>query len=230
MWQGIPIPYGASLDTLKAIVDGPVPERWAAFRALEATPGADALATLVHYASSPDPHVRRAAIEGIGRHADGRLASEAVCDALREAEPFVVQTACRAASTLGLSDTHDLVRLLLLSSSTDTRCAAIAAVDSLWRESDYEAVLRLFKTDPSEDVRKQAAWTLRAHVTVAAWAELFELWWDDPLPRYRTWACEVASAFGTADVAPRLSALANDNNGHVRTAAERALRGTAGAG
>lgn len=229
-WQGIAIPYGASLEALKAAIDGPVPERWAAFRALAATPGTDALHALVEYAISMDPHVRRAAIEGIGSHSEGRLAIPAVCNALDDSDQFVVRTACIAAAALVARDAHDRIHRLLLDPSPDTRCTAVAALEHLWRESDYPAVLLVFRSDTSLDTRKQAAWTLRANVTSTTWRELFGLWCDAELARYRAWSCELAETFGTAAQVPTLEALARDKDGHVRAAAARALRRVTEAG
>lgn len=223
-WQGTAIPYNASLDELKAAIDGSTPERWAAFQALQSMPGPDVLETLAGYASSSDPLVRRAAIESIGSHPDGFHAGPSVCNALRDPEQFVCRAACNAAATLRLSGAHDLVQSLLASSSPATRCAAIAALNTLWRKSDYTEILELFINDPSDDVRKIAAWALRAHSINENWRELFMIWRNNEPPRYRIWACELAAEFGPDEVAPHLETLANDKDGHVRAAAAKALR------
>src|ERR1051325_9623011 len=44
-----------------------------------------------------------------------------------------------------------------------------------------------------------------------------------PVHRHRTWACESAGEFGVPDVAKQLSLLRNDQDGHVRHAAKKAL-------
>jgi len=223
-WHGTAIPFSASLEELKATIDGSTPARWAAFQALQSMPGPDALETLAGYASSSDPHVRRAAIESIGSHPDGSHAEPLVCNALRDPEQFVLRAACNAAATLRLSGAHELLQSLLASSSPATRCAAIAALNTLWRISDYTAILQLFTNDPSDNVRKGAAWALRTHSTSENWRELFIIWRNSEPPRYRIWSCELAAEFGPGEVAPHLETLANDKNGHVRAAAAKALR------
>jgi hypothetical protein len=43
-WNGVEVPYGASVDHLATLVGGSTPERWAAFVALAHMPGESALA------------------------------------------------------------------------------------------------------------------------------------------------------------------------------------------
>jgi hypothetical protein len=46
LWNGIEVPYGASVEELARWTDGPAPQRWAAFVALAHTPGDSALEPL----------------------------------------------------------------------------------------------------------------------------------------------------------------------------------------
>ena len=66
VWNGVQVPYGATVEELAHLVDGPIPARWAAFVALAHTSGEPALAVLRASAESPNPHVRRIAVEAIG--------------------------------------------------------------------------------------------------------------------------------------------------------------------
>jgi HEAT repeat protein len=84
-------------------------------------------------------------------------------------------------------------------------------------------VFDTFRTDRSPEVRKEAAWTLRRHVTKETWRTLFDAWHHDSLHRHRCWACEIAADFGGPDLAESLSQLANDEDGLVRRAAKDAL-------
>ncbi len=53
---------------------------------------------------------------------------------------------------------------------------------------------------------------------------LFEAWRVDPLARHRVWACELVEKFSDPAGAVALEALRADRDGHVRDAANRALR------
>ncbi len=231
IWNGISIPYGAPLSELRALLEGPVPERWAAFYAVAATPGREALDLLLQYGNSPDHHVRRAALEAIGHHSEGRLAADIVLAALQDDSAFVVRTACAAAAELGLLKAHERLRALLTDDPEEqTRWAAVDALAVLWETSDHDALVTSFTTDKSDEVRKRAAWALRERVTRETWLQLFTLWRDAALPRYRTWACELAGTFGGAAQVEDLERLSQDDNGHVRSAAHRALQWLQGAG
>ncbi len=59
-WNGVPVPYGASLADLRARAESSGPEAWAALIALSASAEPAALEVIVAATRSPDPHVRRA--------------------------------------------------------------------------------------------------------------------------------------------------------------------------
>lgn len=111
---------------------------------------------------------------------------------------------------------------LLSSPLESTRQAALCALETLGQDKDFDAVLRIFEADPSKAVRKQAAWNLRSAAASRNWRRLFSIWYADEQPRHRQWACELAQAFGDADVLPQLVLLSGDANGHVRKAAHLA--------
>jgi hypothetical protein len=209
--------------TLRALIAGEGPLRWAAFCALERLPGSDVLAALRDYAQSGDASVRRTAIETIGKHPEGRALSATVCAALQDQEPIVVNTACGAAAELGLEQAHDPIVVLLTRASSATRSRAIQALKHLWRPEDFAAVLAIFTKDRLPNLRKEAAWVLHQHASEAHWPVLFELWSQGELDRYRLWAAQLAERFAGPAQARDLERLAHDPNGHVRKAAQRAL-------
>jgi len=224
VWNGTEVPYGEDVAELAKRIHGPAPARWAAFVALAHAPGPSALAVLKDSLGSPDAHVRRIAVEAIGVHAEGMSLGTAVRSLLSDRDPIVVREACEAAGRQHLRDAHDSVARLLNAEDAPTRAAAVRALRELWREADFERVLRAFTSDASDGVRKEAAWTLRSVVSAANWRVLFGLWQVDPLPRHRGWACEMAVEFGGREVLPALQQLAADVDGHVRDRAAQALR------
>lgn len=104
----------------------------------------------------------------------------------------------------------------------DLRDVALGALRGLWTTADFDPVWRLYKEDPLERVRRNAAFLLREHADLPNWSTLFEAWWNDPLPRLRVWAIELAEQFGEGSLPP-LHPLLQDPDGHVRRAASRAL-------
>jgi hypothetical protein len=143
---------------------------------------------------------------------------------LSDRDPVVVRAACQAAGRQHLVDAHDFVARLLDADDASTRAAAVGALRELWREADFERVFGAFTSDASDEVRKEAAWTLRSATSAANWRALFGIWQVDPLPRHRKWACELAAEFGGREDLPALHHLTGDVNGHVRDHAVQALR------
>jgi HEAT repeat protein len=124
---------------------------------------------------------------------------------------------------LGLAEAHDDLLALLSSREAATRQAAVGALASFWRAGDFAPVLRLSLSDPSQAVRRDAAWSLRATAGAETWRELFEVWKEDQSPRLRLWACQLAGEYGDEHMKTALEALARDQDGHVRKAVARIL-------
>lgn len=222
--NGVAVPYDVPVSELRTHLRPPGPLAWAACIALGQHPGRDAFALLVDLADSPDWRYRRAAVEALAGHQLGREAAALLGKRLGDPSPYVVRTACRAVALLGLHSLHDAVAVLLRAREAPTRTEALAALATLWQPTDFEPVFVCLRLDPSAEVRKRAAWTLRTNASAASWRRLFDTWRRDPLPRHRTWAAELAAALGGREVEPPLQELLEDPNGHVRKAAQDALR------
>jgi HEAT repeat protein len=172
---------------------------------------------------SPDPYVRRAAAEAIGQHSEGRQLQSVLLDLALDPNEYVVRSACEAVANLGIEAAHDRLVSLLRSGESVTRCAAVRALRRIWRESDFAEVFRMSVHDISDEVAKEAAWTLRERATALNWPALFHEWRTHSIPRHRVWACELAAAFGGFGALSQVRQLLGDADGHVRRMAADAL-------
>lgn len=223
IWNGIEVPYDATVQELKTLALGPAPACWAAFVALSQKPEAEALHILEDFARSPDSFVRRAAAEGLGRHPSGNQAVPALVACLQDSSEYVVRSACEAVAELRVDEAHEHVVRLVASSIEATRKAALRTLRSIWQEQDFALVFSVFRNDQSETVQNEAAWTMRDVAAETNWGPLFSLWAQDHRPRHRLWACEIAGSYGGPDVIPSLIELSKDTDGHVRRMALRAV-------
>jgi HEAT repeat protein len=164
------------------------------------------------------------AVEAIGIHPEGNRLHDTLCRLLSDADGLVVRSACEAAAVKRVTAAHDSILRLIDAEEESTRIVSLHALRALWQESDFERVFRAFSSDGSTAVRKEAAWTLRSNASPSTWRRLFEVWRASSLPRYREWACELASAYGSSNVLPDLRRLVNDTDGHVRKRAAQAVR------
>ncbi len=222
-FNGVPIPYGASVAQLLGMIESSGPEKWAAIVALAHCDADEALHLLANLAQSSDTYTRRAAIVAIGRHARGHVLGQLVCKRLEDSSEYVAWAACEAAAALKLRAAHGGIQNLLKHRSQALRLAAVQALAVLWRNSDFSKVFQLMQSDPADKVRKEAAWTLRKRARRSNWRLLFDTWRREHPPRHRVWACELAETFGASEILPFLAQLAADRDGHVRKAAGRAI-------
>jgi hypothetical protein len=224
-WNGHPVPLSASLSELAEVLAEPPPKCWPAFVALGRRAEDASLAMLVAEANGRDPYRRRAAIEAIGNHAKGAAAAEIVRDRLFDADGPVVRAAIAAAQRISDTGSHDRIADLLRDADTETRIAALLALAVLWLPVDFEHILAIAQGDADERVRREAGFTLRRHAGVEEWHRLADLWIASDLPRERVWACELVEGFGAiADDMALAARLTADEDGHVRRAADRAVR------
>jgi HEAT repeat protein len=223
MLNGIRIPYAADIEDLRLELRNPGPEAWAACVALGHKSEWAALEILTELGHSEDWRFRRAAIEAIAAHPFAYTRAELLCRSLGDPSQFVVRTACQVAGQLKLDCAHDYLLELASSRLRATRIAALGALERMWQPSDFELVFSIFLRDPSKEVRRRAAWTIRRNVDEENWERVFEVWRTDSLHRHRVWACEVAAKFGDHNHIARLSGLLEDADGHVRKAARKSI-------
>ena len=204
--------------------DAKLPATHEAIRALGPRNDAEALVALAAAAALDDQFLRRTAVEIIGHHLRGRELSTIILNGLRDPSQYVVRTACDVVAEWGLKEAHDLILSLLANGSESTRRSALRALGSIWADTDFPSVFKIFSGDSEIDVRKEAAWILRQQATVTTWRAVFEALCTDELARHRQWACELAERFSGPELVPVLSPYLSDVDGHVRKAAARAMQ------
>jgi len=204
--------------------DAKLPVTYEAIRALGLRNDAEALVTLAAVAAVDDQFLRRTAVEIIGRHPRGRELGTVILSALHDPSEYVVRTACDVVEKWSLREAHDLVLPLLANDSWATRRSALRALGSIWTETDFPSIFKMFSGDSEIDVRREAGWVLRLQATSTTWQTIFEAFRTDGPARHRQWACELAERFSGPETLPVLLPLLSDLDGHVRKAAARAVQ------
>lgn len=224
-WDGVPIPYDRPVEELRQIIEsGVMGERWASFCALAADNSKPSLELLSEYAGSSDPHIRRAAIEAIGDNQNGESLAAVIRNAMVDESPVVVRTALNSAIRLKLYDLCADILNLVESLDFRTQDSALRAIEMLWHPGCFDTVFKIFCSTPDDAVRKAAGFALHRNVDESHWKTLFQAWHADPLPRHRSWACELTFRFGLGEHQTELESLTTDSDGHVRKSALKALQ------
>jgi HEAT repeat protein len=195
-----------------------------AIRELAHQEDAAALNALAEAATVEDQFTRRTAMEVIGRHPQGGELGTVILSALCDPSEYVVRTACEVVAQWELNEAHELVVALLAKASKATRQTAIRTLGTIWVDTDFPLIFRIYTNASEIDVRREAAWVLRRRAASIHWRTLFDAFYMDELPRHRQWACELAETFSGPDIRPALSQLSLDVDGHVRKAALQAIR------
>ena len=214
--NGVPVPYGATVEELRRRLSEPGPTAWAAFAALSDTPGTDALRLLIDYTRSADWRYRRLAVEAISCHALALEAADVLVSALKDSNTYVVTAGCRAVACHCSPQAHTWLVSLLSHTEPLVRAAAIEALARLWDTQDFEIVKRLSTFDASSEVRKEAARTLMLSADASNWRELYALWRASRVGHYRLWAVKLAYQFGGEESGQLLEGFQDDQDGHVR--------------
>lgn len=170
-----------------------------------------------------DQFERRSAVAAIGLGTRDAVVEAIIVQALRDPSEYVARAACEVVEKWALLAGRDAVVLLLRDKASLTRRAAIRTFLTIGTAADLPLLLQVFKVDKAQDVRREAAWVLWGTASAATWRSIFALFADDATPRHRVWACQLAERFGGPAERGILQRLADDPDGHVRTAAQRGL-------
>jgi hypothetical protein len=222
--NGVPVPYDTSVAELRKMVNIPGPDAWAAIRSLAEKSEPEALGILGSLTRSKDWRFRRSAVEAIGISPLGHKSQEIVCNLLSDPSSYVMRAAIEAAANQKISCAHNEILKLMKAAEENTRIVALHALMDLWQPSDFDLVFDRYSHDPSDRVKKQAAWTIHENLDSQNWRRIFLAWINDPVPRHRIWACELAEKFGIRSDLTVLQPLINDPNGHVRRAVAKVSR------
>lgn len=221
--NGVPIPRALSTPDLAALTLGDGDTRWAAFAALGEREDDGSVATLVTATHAPDSTTRRAACEALATQPRSADVVARVRALLHDTDVHVVRTACAAVAAWHRLEFHARVIELLGDRDPSTRETAARALNELWLPVDFPTLLATFASDESPSVRQAAATVLLGHADASTWRRLFDTWTRDPGADLRTAACNLAARFGEVSLLPLLHPLLSDPNGHVRSAAARAI-------
>jgi len=221
-YNGVTVPYEASLDTLEKEIHTPNTKAWAAFMALAHKKEPEALDILITSTRSDNFLIRHSAVKAIGYNKHGQKASEIVCALLDDEYKFVVLSAIEAAQNLKLDCAHEKIINFVKKPDEETKVTALEALSTLWQKSDFQIVFERYLYDSSDEVKKQAAHTLANNVDRDNRQPIFLTWKTDPIPRHRIWACRIFEDFGKKSDITSLNDLLEDKDGHVRKAAARA--------
>jgi HEAT repeat protein len=194
--NGEPIPYDLPIEELRRQLQAAGPHAWATVEALGYHTSPDAFTILLQLLNSSDWRYRRSALEAIVHHPLVNTRQEKICQLLNDPSVYVIRTACEVVGKIKAE--HGLPQLKNLLSSTDpeTRIAVIRAFPYLWEPGLFDRVLEVFLTDPSDLVKKAAAWVLMGAADETNWERLFDIWKKDQLARHRKWACQLAKRYG----------------------------------
>jgi HEAT repeat protein len=221
--NGISVPYEEPAEVLRGQLQPAGPRAWAAMLALGYHPSSDAFAILLDQLSSPDWRYRRSALDAIPHHPLVNAAQDKIGQLLTDPSAYVRRTACVAIGKLQARQFLPQLMSWLSSHDIQDRSTVLDVLPSIWEASLFEPVLRVFRLDDAEKVRRKAGFILRDTVEENHWRILFDLWKQGPLSRYRVWTCQLVEQFGKGECDLELQDLLKDRDGHVRKAARKAL-------
>ena len=217
--NGVPVPYGATVEELRLKLKESGPIAWAAFEALSHTLGKGAVQSLNDLPCSLDWRYRRCAVEAISDHVLILVSAGILTHALEDQNVYAVITACRAVGHHRISTAHTQIVNLLAHAESSVREVAVEALAAVWQPQDFDTVIRLYLFDCSPEVSKCSAYALNQNATSATWRPLYNLWQGSSVACYRLCAVQLVHRYGGQEKGQLLGCFQSDEDGHVRKAA-----------
>jgi len=223
--NGVIVPYNLGINELQTMLLKDLPSFTVSCAVLSYMGDNESLQILTDLLKLSDLCRRRLAVEAIGNHALGKLASKELLCSLDDKVEYVVRTTCNSIGKLALKQAHEKILLIIQNKKYEsyTRKLAVSCLNAIWEESDFPLIKDIFYKETSKEVVSEVAYLLKSMATKIKCEEIIQILINSPISRNKIWACELISMCGPQIYSSELEQLISDKDGHVRKAVSRTI-------
>ncbi len=218
---GLDMPYNKPVLELVEATRGKPPICWNAYTALGYNTSEEAIAALLTLLDNPDWTHVRAAIEAIGKNANGLKLENEVMLFLNNDNEFITITAIRSLASLNCIKAHDKIKSHISNKNDHIKQAAIEALSVIWQAPDFDSLLALDKYSHSDRIKKTIGFVLAEHADESNWKKFFDHYHSSKSATNRYWCLLLACRFSNNRA--MVESFLQDKNGHIRKRAEMFL-------
>ena len=213
-----------SIDQLKHTITCAEPHKYEAIKALAKINTAESRKTLRSLLLLDDAYIKRFVLEELGNIESKEALAGIISNVSKDKNEFLRRTSLSIIEKQGITSLHGFVAESLKSQDPLTLEYALNAINQVWSDDDFTAIMELSKKEQNQDIKKRCYEILCNHANSSNWQSVYKIIRTNKIPQIRLLACKILTDNFSDEFMSDIQAFANDQDGHIRKLAANYLK------
>ncbi|MBR4245920.1 MAG: HEAT repeat domain-containing protein [Treponema sp.] len=213
-----------SIDQIKHTITCAMPHKYEAIKALAKINTAESREALHSLLSLDDAYIKRFALEELGNIESKENLAGIISNIAKDKNEFLTRTSLSIIEKQGITSLHGFVAESLKSQDLLTLEYALNAINQIWSDDDFTAIMELSKKEQNQEIKKKCYEVLCKHATPSNWQSVYKLIRTNKIPQIRLLACRLLLDNFSDEFMSDIQAFAKDKDGHIRKLAANYLK------
>ncbi|MBP5437897.1 MAG: HEAT repeat domain-containing protein [Treponema sp.] len=213
-----------SIDQIKHTITCAEPHKYEAIKALAKINTDESRKTLRSLLLLDDAYIKRFVLEELGNIESKENLAGIISNIAKDKNEFLTRTSLSIIEKQGITELHDFVTEKLKSQNLLTVGYALSAIDQVWSDDDFTAIMELSKKEQNQEIKKKCYEVLCKHATPSNWQSVYKLIRTNKIPQIRLLACRLLLDNFSDEFMSDIQAFAKDKDGHIRKLAANYLK------
>lgn len=213
-----------SIDQIKHTITCAMPHKYEAIKALAKINTAESREALHSLLSFDDAYIKRFALEELGNIECKEALAKIISNVSKDKNEFLRRTSLSIIEKQGITSLHGFVAESLKSQDPLTLEYALNAINQVWSNDDFTAIMELSKKEQNQDIKKRCYEILCNHANSSNWQSVYKIIRTNKIPQIRLLACKLLTDNFSDEFMSDIQAFAKDKDGHIRKLAANYLK------
>ncbi len=213
-----------SIDQLKHTITCAEPHKYEAIKALSKINTDESRKTLRSLLLLDDAYIKRFVLEELGNIESKENLAGIISNIAKDKNEFLGRTSLSIIEKQGITSLHGFVAESLKSQDPLTLEYALNAINQVWSDDDFTAIMELSKKEQNQDIKKRCYEILCNHANSSNWQSVYKIIRTNKIPQIRLLACKLLTDNFSDEFMSDIQAFAKDQDGHIRKLAANYLK------
>lgn len=213
-----------SIDQLKHTITCAMPHKYEAIKALSKINTDESRKTLRSLLLLDDAYIKRFVLEELGNIESKETLAKIISNVSKDKNEFLRRTSLSIIEKQGITSLHGFVAESLKSQDPLTLEYALNAINQVWSDDDFTAIMELSKKEQNQDIKKRCYEILCNHANSSNWQSVYKIIRTNKIPQIRLLACKLLTDNFSDEFMSDIQAFAKDQDGHIRKLAANYLK------
>ncbi|HBB14043.1 MAG TPA: hypothetical protein DCZ76_07175 [Treponema sp.] len=214
-----------SIDQLKHTITCAMPHKYEAIKALSKINTDESRKTLRSLLLLDDAYIKRFVLEELGNIESKETLAKIISNVSKDKNEFLRRTSLSIIEKQGITSLHGFVAESLKSQDPLTLEYALNAINQVWSDDDFTAIMELSKKEQNQDIKKRCYEILCNHANSSNWQSVYKIIRTNKIPQIRLLACKLLTDNFSDEFMSDIQAFAKEQDGHIRKLATNYLKG-----